>query len=169
MRDARLPRKIFAVIVFVTLAKATYDYPLLPERMASHFGAGGFPNGWMGKGAFFVVFAVLVLFSTVMVFLAPRLIAASSDERIHLPRKEYWLAPERRAETMAYFTLQFAWYGCGFLLTEVLAMEMAIQANFQAPPHLATGPILLVVAGFVLFNAFWAIALVRHFAAKTAV
>jgi uncharacterized membrane protein len=168
MRDARVPGNIFAVIVFVALAKAAYDYPLLPERMASHFGAGGFPNGWMSKAGFFGVFAVLVLFSTVMVFLAPRQIAASSDERIHLPRKEYWLTPERRAETMAYFTVQFAWYGCAFLLTEVLAMEMAIEANFQTPPHLATNPILALVAGFVLFNAFWVLALVRHFAAKTA-
>lgn len=164
MRDARLPRNIFAVILFAALVKAAYDYPLLPGRMASHFGAGGFPNGWMTKDVFFAVFGVLVLFSTLMVLLVPRRIAASPDERIRLPRREYWLARERRAETMAYFTVQFAWYGCAFLLTEVLAMEMAIQANFRTPPRLATGPILLVIVGFVLFNTVWVIAMVRHFA-----
>jgi len=163
MRDARLPKNLFVVIVFVALAKAAYDYPLLPDRLASHFGASGFPNGWMTKPAFFTIYVALVAFAAAAVFLAPRHIAASSRDKIRLPNKEYWLAAERRPETMAYFRAQFAWYGCAFLLTEVLAMELAIEANFHVPPRLPMGPMLLVVVGFVLFNGFWTVLLIRHF------
>jgi uncharacterized membrane protein len=163
MSDARAPRNAFAVIALMALAKAAYDYQLLPGRLASHFGPGGLPNGWMTKETFFLFYGVVVLLSGAVIVVAPHSIANKPKERIRLPNKEYWLAPEHRPETMAYFRVQFGWYGCALLLTEVFAMELAIEANFHAPPRLATGPIALVIVGFVLFNAVWVIQLMRHF------
>jgi hypothetical protein len=34
-----------------------------------------------------------------------------SDHRINLPNREYWLAAERRAETLGYFKRFFFWFG----------------------------------------------------------
>jgi FtsH-binding integral membrane protein len=85
----------------------------------------------------------------------------------NLPNKGYWLAPERRAATDAFFEKYFAWYACTLLLTEVLAMSLAIQANLSAPPQMATGLVLFLVFGFIILNLVFAVQLFRRFLKKT--
>jgi len=163
MSGTRLPWSIFGAIVVCAAAQSIAAFPQLPDRLTSHFGASGLPNGWMSKPAFFALYAAIVALAAFVGLYAPRSIAKKSPERINLPNKEYWLAPERREQTFAFFARSFAWYGCALLLILVLAMGLAIQANFSSPPRLATGPVLAVIGGFVVFNLLWVIQLLRHF------
>lgn len=149
---SRLPRSIFVALVLAAVAQCVSSYSRMPDLVASHFGPSGAPNGWMTKDAFFVIYAVVIALAGVIEIFPARSIANRSPASINLPNKEYWLAPERRAETMAYFDKFFAWYGCAFLLILVLIMGLAINANLNAPPHLPTGPTLAIIAGFVAFN-----------------
>lgn len=159
----RLPRSIFAAIVLAVVAQSIFSFPQLPERIASHFAASGAPNGWMTKEAFFVVYALMIAVAAFVEFFPAGFIARRSPARINLPHKEYWLAPERRAATNAYFTKYFAWYGCAVLLTEVLAIGLAIQANLNPPPRMPLVPIVATISGFVLFNVVSLIHLLRRF------
>jgi uncharacterized membrane protein len=163
MAGTRLPRVIFGAIALCAAVQAALAFPQLPARMASHFGASGMPNGWMPKQSFFVVYAVVIGVAALVGYLVPRSIAKKPLDRINLPNKEYWLAPERRVETLAFFERYFAWYSCVLLLILVLAMGLAIQANFASPPRMATGPIVSVIAGFVVFNVAWVVWMMRHF------
>jgi uncharacterized membrane protein len=163
MADPRTPRNLFLMILAAGLLQCFHDFPLLPERMASHFAASGAANGWMTKSHFLITYAVVLLPAIFVEFLLHRRIAATPDKLLNLPNKQYWLAPERRAETFAYFEIFFAWYGCAFLLLEVFAMGLAMRANFQSPPRLPTGPILTVIAAFAIFNVVWVVAMFRRF------
>ncbi len=163
MSSARLPRSVFFTIMLFAVARCIYFYPLLPERMASHFGVTGLPNGWMTKPLFFWIYAGAVALSAVVIFVPARRIAKSPDSRINLPNKEYWLAPERRAETVAFFARQFAWFGCAVLILLVLALDLAMQANLVVPVHLAAGTMLIYLALFLAFTIAWTVSLVRHF------
>jgi serine/threonine-protein kinase len=117
----------------------------------------------MTKPQFMAMYGVVLLPALAIEFWVSRRIANQSDASINLPKKEYWLAPERRAETFAYFESFCAWYGCAFLFVEVFAMGLAMRANFDTPPRLPTGPIVSVIVGFVLFNFAAVIGLVRRF------
>ena len=97
------------------------------------------------------------------IFLRPAELRKTSPARINLPNKDYWLAPERRDATFAYFRTSFAWYSCALLVTLVLAMGMAIQANFSAPPRMASSVAFAIVGAFVLFNLLWILSLFRRF------
>lgn len=163
MSDTHIPRNIFFSLLAAGVLQCVHDFPLLPERMASHFAASGSANGWMTKPQFFLVYGVVILPALALEFWVPRRIARTSGDRLNLPNKEYWLAPERRADTFAYFESFFAWYGCVFLLLEVFAMGLAMRANFQSPPRLPTGPIVSAIVGFVLFNVVWIVAMFRRF------
>jgi uncharacterized membrane protein len=163
MARSRLPRAIFFAIALSALAQCVVDFPLLPERIASHFGASGAPNGWMTKQVFFLTYGVLIAVAALVGFYPARSIARTSPARINLPNKEYWLAPERRAATMAFFETHFAWYACILLLTEVLAMGLAIQANLNSPPRLANAPILSIILGFLAFNVAFVVRIFRRF------
>jgi uncharacterized membrane protein len=162
MSATRLPKSIFFAILAAGVVQSVHDFPLLPDRLASHFGASGMPNGWMTKSQFFIIYAVVILPAVALKFWMPRRIA-SNPGRLNLPNKEYWLAPERRAETFGYFETFFAWYGCAFLLLEVFAMGLAMRANLKDPVQLPTGPIVSALAVFFLFNVVAVVAMIRRF------
>jgi uncharacterized membrane protein len=163
MSETRLPRSIFFAIIVIALAQAIYNFPLLPETVASHFNASGAANGWMPKPAFFAIYAVMILVACVVQFLVPLSIASMPNARVNLPHKDYWLAPAQREGTMAYFKKSFAWFGCALLLLEVLAMGLAIQANFNSPPRVPAVYMLTLVGAFLLYTIVWVILMVRHF------
>jgi uncharacterized membrane protein len=159
----RIPRTLFIIILLAALAEGVRDFSLLPDRMASHFATSGAPNGWMSKPQFFGLNAILIALAAAVGFLPPLLVANASPSRINLPNKEYWLAPERRAETLAFFEKQFAWFGCVFLLLLFSVMELVMQGNLSPTPQLSTGPFLLLISAFVLFTMVWSLAMLRRF------
>ena len=61
MSATRTPRTLFFAIVFAAIVQAGHDFPLLPNRLASHFDAAGAPNGWMDKSQFFMIYAVMLV------------------------------------------------------------------------------------------------------------
>jgi hypothetical protein len=73
----------------------------LPARVATHFGAGGEPNGWethSGYLHFTLFFGAAVPAFVLAVFHLGRL---GGGALLNIPHREYWLAPERREETLA--------------------------------------------------------------------
>ena len=165
MSGTGIAKGLFFVTVLAAIAQCVHDFPLLPDRLASHFAASGMPNGWMTKQQFFITYAAVLVPAFLVEFWVSRGIANKPDAKLRLPNKEYWLAPERRAETFAYFDSFFAWYGCALLFVVVFAMGLAMRANFDTPPQLPTGPIVTVIAAFVLFNVAAVIAMMRRFSA----
>lgn len=158
----RLPKSIFVVLILTAVVQMVLSFPHLPGRVASHFGPSGAPNGWMSKQSFFAIYAVMIVIAAFIEVFPARSIRRPSA-RINLPHKEYWLAPERRAETFGYFEKYFAWYGCVFLLIMVLIMGLAIEANLNPPPHLPTTPTLAIIVGFVAFNIASVVQIFRRF------
>jgi len=114
MPDTRVPKTIFFAILFAGLVQCLHDFPLLPDRLASHFDAAGNANGWMTNPQFCLTYAVMLVPTLAVEFWVSRRIARTRENRLRPPNKEHWLAPERRAETFAYFGLFFAWYGARF-------------------------------------------------------
>lgn len=53
----RAPYVLCAGLMVLLAVQALYYYPQLPERMASHFGADGRPNGWTTREGFFGIIA----------------------------------------------------------------------------------------------------------------
>ena len=83
---------------------------------------------------------------------------------INLPHKEYWLAPERRAETLAILDRSFAWFGCAVLLVVTTAVNYAIGRNLHPGAQLDPPVLIYVLGGFFVFTILWSIRLLTHFA-----
>jgi uncharacterized membrane protein len=163
MSGTRLPRILFFAIVLAAIAQCVRDFPLLPDPLASHFAASGIPNGWMTKSQFLVTYAIMLLLVLFLEFRVHRRVAKPPDAKLRLPNKEYWLAPERRVATFAYFENFFAWYGCAVLFLLVFVMGRAMRANLNSPPQFPVGPIISALVAFVLFNVAAVIATYRRF------
>lgn len=164
MQNSGLPTLIYALMASTGLLYFSSLYPRLPERMASHFNANGVATAWMPKSGFFVIFLVVIVAASVPVFLVPKSMAKLPNDKINLPNKEYWLAPERRAETIEYLGNQMGWFGCALLALLFCAFYNAVAANLRPIHTFDSGSFYVALGAFFAFLIVWLVRLLSHFA-----
>jgi uncharacterized membrane protein len=135
----------------------------LPERVASHFGAAGEPNGWMSSSTylqFIGIFGTVVPLFIVVIF---RLLPVNL---INVPNRDFWFAPERSAQSRDYLFRQPFWFAdlmIGFFTGIHLAV---VQANGQSPAQLSLPTFLGVVGIFLVGILLWTANLFRRFSRR---
>lgn len=162
--------------VFVLLAKAGFacaygllilllvrSYSQLPDPVASHFGADGQADGWLSRRGYFILVAGLPLFLGGLFWLIARQ-GVHFPRAINIPRRDYWLTPERRACTSDLLLCWLLWLGT--LLTGFIGgtHELTVQANQVQPPQLATGGLLALLISFFLALLIWVAGLLMRLA-----
>ena len=161
--DRKLLTLVFIALLFTGAGFVLSTTTSLPDRVTSHFGAEGHANGYMTREGyrwfmlFFTVgFPLLIVLAIVGL---PRLM----PQYTNIPNREYWLAPERRAQAFDFLTTHALWFGC---LIEIFICSIhwhVIQANMQHPPQLANGPFFLALGAFLLAITGWTLILMRQF------
>ena len=141
-------------IVFAALF-VPFTADLLPQRIASHFDSAGQPNGFMSRSAY--VAFMLVFSIGFPVFLVACLTAAhrGATASIKLPKREFWLAPDRRAATVTFLVTHGVWSGtlmCAFIC---FVHWQLVQANAVQPPHLSGAAMLSGMAALITGMALW--------------
>jgi hypothetical protein len=158
----------FLLPLFISLAATTLVFIILsagalPERVASHFGRGGFANGWMTRGAYLGLVAlgatVLPLMTAALLSTLPR----AFPRLANIPNRDYWLAAERREATLAALD-GFGWAFASLLTLFFAGMHWTIlDANASVPPRLAEAPVHALVIGFSILLVAWVAALLLRF------
>jgi uncharacterized membrane protein len=159
----RSPLIALLLLAVVATLHAWHLTTVLPERVASHFDAAGRPNGWASRAGFvqvyfFVIAVVTVSFASVAV-----LVARVPDSLINLPNKAYWLAPERRASTLAWITGWSSLFGAATLLLMMAIMRQAELVNIGAATKIAGMPL---VASYVVLSLGMVVGLIVKFARR---
>jgi len=147
-------RFVFYPLAVVALLQSVYYYPQLPDIIASHFDGHGNANGWSGKPAFFGLYLAIVVLLIGVFDWMPKRIQSRPDGQMKIPNREYWLAPERRAATWAFFRRQLLLMGVVHLCLAIFAIQLAILANFETPPRLHSSIGWGLGAYFVFFAAW---------------
>jgi len=137
MRLNRTPMTVLLLLAAVAAIQMTHYYPLLPERLAVHFGAAGEANGWSSKGEFIVLFgameAFIVLFGWAFAILLDRIPMAL----LNIPNKDYWFSPERQEESWEFLRNQILWMETATLGFLVALAQLIFKENLgSAPPRL---------------------------------
>jgi uncharacterized membrane protein len=164
MQNSGLPKLIFGLLAAAGLLYFSFLYPQLPDLMASHFNASGAATAWMPKFAFFILFPIITLAASVPVFLVPKSMAKLPNDKINLANKEYWLAPERRTETIQYVGMQMGWFGCALLALLFCGFYFAVAANLGPAHTFDSGSFYIALGAFFAFIIFWMVRLLSHFA-----
>jgi uncharacterized membrane protein len=150
-------RLAYAALLGTALLQSIYFYPQLPERLSSHYNAQGVANGWSTKGTFFMLYALLIGLMLAIFTLIPRLIRKLPSALINLPNKDYWLAPERRDQTLEAFASQMRWFGVAVIAILVFSFQLALSANLPGSAGFPTTLAMLVFGAFFLFTFAWMI------------
>ena len=150
---------LFATTLAVAVAHMVWAQGVLTEHMASHFGVRGEADGSSGRVGFLVSYAVVmaVMAGTFGGFslLLPRL----PDSVINIPRREYWLAPERRDATHRHFTAWYLMMGMATNLFLIVTHHLVVQANIGLAEPRLNGVFWLAFAAYMLFVVVWTVRL----------
>lgn len=140
----------------------------LPERVASHFGPMGHADGWMSRTAYLGTFVGFVCGLSIFlptVFYCVRFLPASG---INLPNRDYWLAPERRAETYRILFQVGIWLACFQVLLMLGLHLLVVEANASQPPRMSDA-VFVLGGSFLLAIGILIYFLVRRFGSAVSV
>jgi len=127
----------------------------LPALVASHFGSSGTPDGFMPRGVYIGFMLVFVMgFPALLVFVTSFALGRP-NARINLPNRDYWLAPERRAETVCFLRARLRWFGVLLVTFLCYAHWLVVLANESQPVRLAESWFIGGLAVFLVAILIW--------------
>lgn len=163
MKVDRTPVTVMLLLAVVAAAQLLYYYPKLPATIAVHFGTSGQANGWSGKASFFTIYAAIeaaiALAGIALAFLGERI----PTSFLNMPNRDYWLAPERREESLGFFWTQTIWIEAITLAFLVAIAELVFRANIgDGEPRLSNDFTVIIVV-FVAAVVWQSIRILRRF------
>jgi hypothetical protein len=159
----RIPQSAVSLLVLAAALQIFLYYPHLPEIVASHFDGAGNPNGWSSKVEFFLIYVGVVILQIGLFALLPSFLPRLPDAWIRLPGKDYWLAPERRAETLTILRRRLLWFGVANLVFAICTFQMVIHANLSEGQRLSAPLLWLLLGAYATFLLCWIIRLFQKF------
>ncbi len=154
----KLANQLMIAITFVFfVAQMALWYTGLPEIMPSHFDAAGQVDGEMSKTAFYALFVVMNLLSLVGFLLFAIGLGRVPNSMLNIPHKEYWLAPERREQTISFnrsLLMAIGWMTSWlFIGIFHLSANVAIASRENINPEFywLLGAYLLAIAGVTIW------------------
>ena len=167
-RAARLAdtRSATASLVGVVVAVAVYELlsgRSLPTYVASHFAGNGAANGYMPRSAYVAFMLVVTISLPVVIFASARILPRVPPSLLNLPNRDYWLAPERRAQTYGYLSDHTAYFATMLAVFLGFVHWRVVAANALHPPTLE--PVVFVggLIAFLIALVLWIAALAAHF------
>lgn len=148
---------LMAVAAFVWLSSSA-----LPEVVASHFGSSGAANGYLPRSTYIVLLLVLAAGVPLLLAVLPGAVAGDG-KNLNIPNREFWLAPERRGNTVAFIRLHGLWFAAAVALFMAYIHWLVLQANKLQPPHLSTAGIAAGLVVFFVLLIVWLAVLYVHF------
>jgi uncharacterized membrane protein len=158
----RIPWVVFALALIFAIFFFANTVSSLPALVASHFDAGGFPTASMTRqfyGRF--VFTMGVGFPIAMVALLTVIYSRAIDMK--MPNRDYWLAPERIAQTRSLLIAHGVWFGCLLIAMVCYVHWLELRAHLTMPPHLSNRLVGGGLFVFFLITGGWIIWMLRYF------
>lgn len=103
------PLTVLLVLAALAAVQLVHHYPNLPGTITTHFGVSGQADGWSVKQSFFPTYGIIEAAMVVAAFLMARFAARIPTGALNIPNRDYWLAPERRSESLRFVWSQILW------------------------------------------------------------
>ena len=159
----RPERLVLLLLLVLGAAQLGWYQPRLPEPMASSFGFDGAPSSWSSRDAFLWTHALTTGLSAGLFLLLAWVLPRSPVRMMNIPHPEYWLAPERRAATLARVSVQLLRFGCVLMVFLLWTFQLTILANLSDPIRLPQAPFWASFAAFTGYSVWWTLRLVLGF------
>ena len=163
MKSTKAPVVVLVSLCAIFAAFLAWSSTQLPNQVATHFGLRGYADTWSSRESALYLMASLGLLLPLVPAVMSLVLRFLPVDFINIPHREYWLAPERRQATYAFFSRYLLWMSC-LLVCFVMGMHwLSIQTHHRFPVRLPPGAFIGILAAFLVAVSFWAVGLIRHF------
>ncbi len=149
-------RYVIILLVLLAALQSVHYAPLLPDPMPTHFGDAGQPDESTPKTQYLLINFAAILGMAILFLVLPRAIRKIPNDWINMPRKDYWLAPEKRTETMNALQRQMEWLGAATIALLIGITQLTILAALSSGP-LDSQALLLLFILYGLYAAIWTV------------
>jgi uncharacterized membrane protein len=140
-----------------------YTSQYLPDRVATHFGIDGRPDGWMSRGGYLAFMLAFMIGMSAFVSFAVGALPRKFPQWTNIPHRDYWLAPGRRDESARFLSAHGKRLAY-LIVVMMLGMHYTILlANHMKPPTLPGSTFTSIIVGFALALVWWIVRLYRRF------
>jgi uncharacterized membrane protein len=158
-------RRALAVVATAYVVTLVWAALVLPERVPSHFDASGRVDDWSSRTGVLVFWVAVGVVVLVGIPALTRALTAGDGTWVNMPQatKDYWFAPERRAEFAVRFQDDMEAFVAltGALLVAGLALTTWVGTTGRdAAPWWG---FVLVVGAYLVLTAVWTVRLLRSY------
>jgi hypothetical protein len=154
---------MFGLLVACAAAFVWMTSDSLPALVASHFGASGTADSFMPRDAYIRFMLAFVVGLPLFIVGLTTLALGSPNARINVPNREYWLAPERREETVSFLRLHTVRFGGMLVVFLCYVHWLVVRANEAQPVRLHNQWFIGGLAVFVISALAWTKVLLGRF------
>lgn len=154
---------VLVVVLVVAAGFILLSSPSLPPVVASHFAAGGDANGFMPRNVYLGLMLLMAVGIPLLLALGQHLVRRVPPHRVSLPNRDYWLSPERTAETFAFLQNHGIYFSALMAVFLCFIHWLVVRANTLQPPHFSTSLFITGLVFFLLAIAVWIGVLIAHF------
>jgi hypothetical protein len=151
---------LICAVAFIWISSRT-----LPELVASHFAASGNATGFLPRSLYLRLTLILVVLAPLGMNILASLSLRGANARINLPNRDYWLAPQRRFESVQFVRRQVARLGLMLIIFFCYVHWLVVRANTLTPPVLSSPWFITGLFAFMLSAVIWAVIFLRRFRA----
>lgn len=160
---SKLPLLFLLVSAVAFTVSLIYFLPGLPDRLATHFGGSGQPNGWMTRDQHILGITLLGFGLPALVIGICYSLRFFPSSMLNVPRASYWRSPEHYPEACRILLRWSFWFGAvSFIWTGVLNYQL-ILANRLNPPFLAPLPVVILSGIYVAATGVLVAVLILQF------
>jgi serine/threonine-protein kinase len=127
----------------------------LPESIATHFGADGLPTIRRISRTNYLLLISGMTFVTPLTLIISHQLLHQTPERFNIPNRDYWLAPERRAATIAFLRIHIRWLACITVSFIGALYSLVLKVNTASPARSPSGYFLGILIAFFMLSGLW--------------
>ena len=145
------------------VVQSLYFFTRLPEKVAIHFGPGGFPDSWTSNEANLAINISLYVLLVSLFVVISMMLEAAPVRFLNIPGKEYWMAEERRVTTIEHVGGFLNVFGTALIIFFLVLGYLGFSANMRDPVVLDESVVWSVAGVFVVFTVVWLFLFYRKF------
>ena len=156
-------RLLLIISLIVRIILQVYYFTVLPEKVAINYGSGGQPNSWTSKEWNMGITITIYLINSLMFLSVPLMMNKIPLKYISLPKKEYWLASERKKESIPVIESWLSFFGLLTNIFIILVAHLVYEANLSDPVILNEFQFFMGIVVYSLFMVIWLVLLFKKF------
>jgi len=156
-------RVLFAALLLGAGAYIVGTADALPAVIATQFGIGGGPVSWMSRDGYLIFMMCFAVGLPLLIVAIIAWLLRRFPDRVNIPNRNHWLAPERRDASLAFLHALFLAIACLIVAFMAGLHWLVLRSNGSGPPQLDYGLLLTLAGVFLVAEGLCMLAMVRRF------